>query len=146
MLEFEEPDAKYEFGEEKKKSASTKIKVLTLFLIFVLLILLLAKNSYRFDMLKTTVVPVITDCNPLYQFDSRDSEAVMIENAGEVLEDNLTKFEELEGFKKGYVESRAVTQEGKRIPEIILEFKDVDKTERDIPNKMCGFNVTVTLK
>lgn len=146
MLEFEDLDANYEFGESKKKSISTKIKVLTLFLIFVLLILLLAKNSYRFDMLNTAIIPVITVCNPLYKFDSRDSEAIMIENAGEVLEDNLEKFEELEGFKKGYIESRSVTQEGKRIPEIILEFKDIAKIEKDIPNKVCGFNVTVTYK
>ncbi len=120
--------------------------MLTLFLVFVLLILLLAKNSYRFDLLQTAVVPVIVDCNPLYKLDLRDSEIIMIENAGNVLEENLNNFEELEGFKKGYIESRSVTSEGKRIPEIILEFKDIKKTEKDIPNKMCGFKITVTYK
>ena len=146
MIEFNDPDAKYEFGESKKSSPTTKIKVLTLFLVFVLLILLLARNNYRLDLLKTTIVPVITECNPLYKFDLRDSELIMVENARDVLKDNFDNFEGLEGFKKGYVESRSVTQEGKRIPEIILEFKDIEKTEKNIPNKVCGFNVTVTYK
>jgi len=146
MLEFDEPDAKYEFDESKKKSGSAKIKILTLFLILALLLLFLAKNDYKFNILKPIATPVIIECNPLYKFDSQDNEITMTKNAGDVLEENLKKFEELEGFEKGYIKSRSVAQEGGKAPEIILEFKDIVRVEKEIPNKMCGFNATVIYK
>lgn len=146
MIEFEEPDAKYAFDEERSKGGSAKVKILALLFIFVLLVLFLAKNNYKLDMLDTQIVPVITDCNLLYKFDPKDSEVVTIDNAKGVLKENMPKFEELTGFEDGYVASRSELKNEKNIAEIILEFKDVTETERSIPKNICGFDVFVVFK
>ncbi|MEA2006854.1 MAG: hypothetical protein U9O20_01705 [Patescibacteria group bacterium] len=146
MIEFEEPDAKYTFDEERSKGGSAKVKVLALLFIFVLLTLFLAKNNYKFNMLDTQIVPVIADCNILYRFDSEDSEVVSIDNAKGVLKENMPKFEELTGFYDGYVASRSELKNEKNVAEIIVEFKDVTETEKSIPKNICGFDVFVVFK
>jgi hypothetical protein len=146
MIEFEEPDAKYAFDESRSKGGSAKVKVLALLLIFVLLVLFLAKNNYKLNMLDTRIVPVITDCNLLYKFDLADSEVATIDNAEGVLEGNMSKFEELAGFYDGYVVSGSEVKSEKNVAEIVLEFKNVAKTDKSIPENICGFDVSVVYK
>ena len=143
MVEIEDPDANYDFEDEKQGNGKTKVVVLTLFLIFVILILYLAKNNFSLDILKTTVVPTVFVCDPLYQYNQNDSKTIMFENVNKSLEGNLPALKKLEEFQEGLIDFGNPLDNGTFKPKIILYFKGSELSGNNMPDSMCGFQVEV---
>lgn len=147
MIEFQEPDEKYEFEQVKKIEGKTRIRVLTILIVFLMFVLMLANNDFGLDVLKTSLVPVQTQCNPLYSYDPEDTEATLKNNAQQVLDQNKDEFQKLSGFADAVVEDEHKDKEGEKgIPPIIrLQFNSV-KMEKRMPETICGYTVKVVYK
>lgn len=55
MIEFEDPEAKYDYDPPKGREIYTAIRVMTIFIIFLMMVLALALNGYRFDFVETEI-------------------------------------------------------------------------------------------
>jgi hypothetical protein len=146
MIEFDEPEAKYDFEYSKEKSSKMKIRVATLFIIFLMVILMLVKNDFEFNFLKTSIAQVPGQCNPLYGYDPEDPHASSIQNAKYILSENLMEFGKVEGFSRAFVVEEEPEPGKKQPPEIRVEFDKIAGTEVSFPEELCGFRVLVVYK
>jgi len=146
VIQFEEPGAEYELEEIKTTNIKTRIKVITLFVVFILLVVFLIKNDFRLDLFQTKILKADEGCDPKYEYNWNDEEVTYMEKANSVLSKYHSDFKEMMGFDYAIVESEPVGyQQGER-PVIKVYFRGVNETPIRIPDRICGYRVTIIYK
>lgn len=145
MIEFQDPDEKYDFDQVKKRESKVRIRIFTMLIIFLMFVLMLAGNNFRFDVIETFFVPVRQQCDPVYSYDSEDSISNAKKNAEYVLKQNLKMLDKLNGFIDGSVEVVGDDSRQKNFPLFLLKFDSTGRGEK-IPESICGYKVKVIYK
>jgi len=146
MIEFEEAGGEYELEKAKKGNSATKVRVVTLFLAFALVIIFLIKNDFDFNFIKTQAAVFETTCQGSDEYSNRHYDELKLEKAQAVLDQNISNLETIKSFHKGYVALEPIGYQGRRTPVIKLEFKGTVDLDKKIPEKICGFKVSVAYK
>ena len=146
MIEFEEPGDEYELEEIKSTNFRTRIKVITLFVVFILLILFLVKNDFNLNLFQTKILAVEDECDPKYSYNWNDEEEMYLDKANAVLSQHHEYLKNMTGFDYAIVESEPVGYQDRDRPVIKLFFRGINETSVKIPERICGYRISITYK
>jgi len=146
VIEFEEPGDEYVLEEVKKSNIRTRVKVITLFVVFVLLILFLVKNDFNFNLFQTKIMAFEDECDSKYAFNWNDEEEMYLDKANSVLAQHHDYLKGMIGFDYAIVETEPVGFQETNRPVIKIHFRGVNDTPVKLPERICGYRVSIIYK
>lgn len=146
MIEFEEPGDEYVLEEIKGTNIRTRIKVITLFVVFALMVLYLVKNDFNFNLFQTRILAVENECDPKYAFNWNDEEEMYLDKANSILSQHHEYLKNMLGFDYAIVESEPVGYQGTNRPVIKIFFRGVNDSSVKLPERLCGYRVSIIYK
>ena len=146
MIEFEEPGDEYVLEEVKRSNIRTRIKVITLFVVFVLLVLFLIENDFNFNFFQTKIMAFEDECDSKNAFNWNDEEEMYLDKANNVLAQHHEYFKNMVGFDYAMVESEPVGFQDTNRPVIKLFFRGINDASVKIPERVCGYRVSIIYK
>lgn len=144
VLLYERQESEYELEKAKRSNIKIKVRFIALFVVFALAVFFLMKNGYSLDF--TTVIggnEIVFHCADKHRLRSGDDEELRLEKARGLLNDNIDRLEVLEGFSQANIGQEPIGYKGKRIVVIGIEFEGEVKTNKKIPEELCGFKTAI---
>ena len=146
MIEFQEPDSKYELEKINEKDVKVRANVITLFMLFLFLVLLLVFNNFNFNFASNRAAKLEQTCGAKNAYNWNDEEEVYLEKANKILSDNHGQFIKARGFKEAYVESEPIGYKKANKPVIKVFFEGVAESSVKVPERLCGYRVEAVFK
>ncbi|MFW5884741.1 MAG: hypothetical protein ACOCUF_00700 [Patescibacteria group bacterium] len=138
MIQFEEPEDKYDFDPVKQKEIKTKIRVFSLFIIFLMLIVFAIKNDFSFEVgINKDIGFACSGDNTLKKGDDDELKAIKAEKA---LKDNEESLSKIKGFEEVVIDSEKTYNGGNR-PIFKIIFNNEYPEHSNIPDDLCGFSL-----